>query len=114
MNARWVAMPSLLSLLSFACRRSHVVVANETQQGVKSVTIAVSGARLEISNLAAGQSRSVTYRPQRDGCFDVVARLASGATIEASCMGYTTPNEGIAHRLTLGRDLRVQYDVVQR
>ena len=114
MNARWVAMPSLLSLLSFACRRSHVVVANETQQGVASVTIDVSGARLELSNLAAGQSQSMTYRPRRDGCFDVLARLAGGATIEAKCVGYTTPNEGISHRLTLGRDLQVQYDVVQR
>jgi hypothetical protein len=86
---------------------------NATDEVVSSAVVAVPGSRLEVRDLAAGGTHTWRYRSERDACFEVSARLASGSTIEARCVGYTTPNEGISHRLTLNRDRTVEYQVLR-
>ena len=106
-------MPWVLSVLLLGCgRNSRLHIVNGTNEVATIVTVGVPGSRLQIQDLAVGRTRTWRYRPEHDGCFEVRAHFASGATIEVSCVGYTTPNEGISHRLTLGRDGTIGYKVL--
>jgi hypothetical protein len=113
MKASWRLVPLILSVLLSGCGcSSHLSVVNGSDEAVKSMTIAIPGSHLEIRDLAVGQTRTWRYGPEHDSCFKVQARFISGATIEVPCVGYTTPNEGISHRLTLGRDGMIGYEVL--
>jgi hypothetical protein len=108
----WWVVPWLLSVLLLGCdSNSQLHIVNGTDEVTTLVTIGVPGSRLEIQGLAVGHTRTWEYRPERDGCFEVRARFASGAAL-VSCVGYTTPNEGISHRLTLGRNGTIEYQVL--
>lgn len=104
---------AICAILLFGCENSsRVNVENHTNEMIRSLTITVSGAHLEAKDLGVGRSRTWRYRPERDGCFRVRAELVSGATIEATCVGYTTPNETIAHRIVMNRDGGIAYEVL--
>jgi hypothetical protein len=116
-NTRAGRCPALraatLAVLLFGCESSsRVEIVNHTNEMVRSLTAAAPGLQLEAKDLEAGRSRTWRYRPERDGCFRVRAELVSGAIIEAACVGYTTLNETIGHRIVLNRDGGVVYEVL--
>ena len=99
-------------LLSGCESNSRVDIVNHTNEMIGSLTVTVPGSHLEAKDLGAGRSRTWRYRPERDGCFRVRAELVSGAIIEATCVGYTTLNETIAHRIVVSRDGGIVYEVL--
>lgn len=109
---RGLGASALLGLaLGCGLLRTHERLTVENHAGsALNGEVVVAGATIWSGTLAPGQSTEVRFQVGADGDFTLKGTLGDGTPVQAGDLGYTTPGDGLEHRLVVGADGAVVYD----